>query len=184
MKGVLVWMLGAMALLLFAATVVRVADQARRAAGREAGVLPTFTLMAAVTAVGMLVAAQSAAGATAVIGHHATDPSVARGLDEIGHMLAHLSVLPLGLFGLALGLTLLDARLVSRWLAGAGVAIGAALSLSGIWVVVGGTTLHDVGGLFWLSSMLWWAALSATLVWTGRRGRVPAGIAAPTALAA
>jgi hypothetical protein len=177
MKGVFVWMLGAMAILLFAAAVVRAAERARRAAGRDAGVMPLFTLLTATTAVGMLVAAQAGAAATAVVGHHATDAALPRAFDEIGHMLAHLSVVPLGLFMLAGGLTLLDARVGVRWVAAAGVPLGLAMALSGTWVFLGGQSLHNAGGLTWLGLVLWLVAQSATLVWTTRRRRVEAGAA-------
>lgn len=185
MKGVLVWMLGAMALLLFAAAVTSRATRAKRAMGTEPGVSGAFARLVGAIAVGMLVAAQAGAAATARVGHHATDPAIARGLDEIGHMLAHLSVIPLGLFTLALAVTLLDARLGSRWLAAAGVPIGLGMAATGAWVVVGGDMLHNVGGgITWLGSMLWWVAVGVTLVLTGRRTRVRGAVAAPAAAAA
>jgi hypothetical protein len=174
LRGVFSWALGAMALLLFASVVARGADRARRAAGREPGVAPTFMLLTGVTAVGMLMVAQAGAAATAAIGHHATDMAVARGLDEIGHMVAHLSVVPLGLFVLATGLTLAEAGLGVRWLARTGVVVGAAAALSGIWVAVGGQGLHNAGGLCWLAMMLWWMAQSATLTWAVARPRARA----------
>ena len=180
MQGVFVWILGAMALLLFAAALVRAAARAGRAAGREPGVMPLFTLLTATAAVGMLVAAQAGAAATAVVGHHATDAALPRAFDEIGHMLAHLSVVPLGLFMLAGGLTLLDARLGARWLAAAGVPMGLAMALSGTWVFLGGQSLHNAGGLTWLGLVLWLVAQSASLLWATRPRRpepVAAGLA-------
>lgn len=175
MRGVFVWMLGAMALLVFAAVVARRAEQARRAAGAEPGVLPLVTLLMAVTAVGMLVAAQAGAAATAAVGHHATDAAIPRALDEFGHMLAHLSVIPLGLFSVAAGLTLREARLAAGWLAAVGVAIGLVMAATGAWVVFGGDLLHNVGGgIGWLGSFLWWIAVSVALVRGASPRRAPA----------
>jgi hypothetical protein len=184
MKGVFAWVLGALALLLFVATVVRAGERAKRALGGEPGVLRPFTLLVAAAAIGMLLAAQAGAGATAVVGHHGTDAGLLRALDEIGHMLAHLSVVPLGLLTAAMALTLADARLGPRWLAYLGVAVGALMAVSGIWVVVGGQRLHDAGGLTWLGSLLWWIAQSVTLTLHGRAPRERAAgptVAAPVA---
>ena len=177
MRGVFCLMLGSMAILLFAAALVRGAARLRRAAQREEGILPLFTLLTATVAVGMLVAAQAGAAATAAIGHHATDMAVPRGLDEIGHMLAHLSVVPLGLFLLAAGLTLADAGFGPRWLARAGAAVGVYLALSGVWVFVGGQGLHDAGGLGWLGMVIWFAAQGVALALADRPARARAGAA-------
>ncbi|GLC23840.1 hypothetical protein [Roseisolibacter agri] len=175
MRGVFVWMLGAMAVLVFAAVVARRAERATRAAGGEPGVLPTVTLLMAVTAVGMLVAAQAGAAATAAVGHHATDAAIPRALDEFGHMLAHLSVIPLGLFSVAAGLTLREAQVGARWLAWLGVAIGLEMAATGAWVVFGGDLLHNVGGgIGWLGSFLWWIAVSVALVRGVASRRAPA----------
>ena len=177
MQGVFCLMLGSMAILLFATALVQGAARRRRAAEREAGILPLFTLLTATVAVGMLVAAQAGAAATAAIGHHATDMAVARGLDEIGHMLAHLAVIPLGLFLLSAGLTLADAAFGPRWLAWAGAAVGVYLALSGVWVFVGGQGLHDAGGFGWLGMVLWFAAQGAALALADRPARIRTGAA-------
>jgi len=174
MQGVYAWMLGAMALLLFAAVLVRAVERARRAAGREPGVLTTLTLLAATVAAGRLVAAQAGAAATAVVGRHATDAALPRAFDELGHMLAHLSVVPLGVFVLASALALRDARVGARWLAALGVPIGVFMTLSGTWVFIGGWPLHNAGGLGWLAMLLWWIAQGVSLVRAGRRAPVSA----------
>jgi hypothetical protein len=179
LQGAFTATLGAMALLLFAVALVHGAARLRRAAHREAGVLSLFTLLAGVVAVGMLVAAQAVAAATAVIGHHATDMAVPRGLDEVGHMLAHLSVLPLGLFTLAAGLTLADAGFGPRWLARAGAGMGAYLALSGTWVFVGDQRLHNAGALGWMGMMLWLAVQGVALALADRPAREPIAAAAP-----
>jgi hypothetical protein len=171
MKGVFTWILGAMALLVFTGAVVAAAERVRHAAGRERGVLPVLTMLTAGIAVAMLVAAQTLAAATAVIGHHATEMSVVRGLDEIGHMFAHLAVIPIGLFGISAALTLRDAGLGARWIATAGLPIGVCMSVSGAWVFVGGQTFHNIGGLCWLATLLWWIAQSVTLVLADRAPR-------------
>ena len=176
LAGGFLWTLAMMALLLFAAAVVRGAQRAREAAGHAAGVLPTFTLLAAAAAAGMLLASQACTSAAAVIGHHATDTLVVRGLDEIAHMLAHLAMVPLGVLVLAMGLTLARARLGSRAVAGVGAALGAALAGTASWVFVGGTRLHMAGVLCLFGILLWWVVQSAVLVLADRAPRERAGL--------
>ena len=176
LAGAFLWALAMMALLLFAAAVVRGAQRAREAAGRGAGVLPTFTLLAAAAAAGMLLASQACTGAAAVIGHHATDTIVVCGLDEIAHVLAHLAMVPLGILVLAMGLTLAGARLGRRAVAGVGVALGAALTATASWVFVGGARLHLAGVLCLFGVLLWWVVQSAVLVVADRAPSARAGL--------
>jgi hypothetical protein len=177
LAGSFLWTLAMMALLLFAAAVVRGAQRAREAAGHAAGVLPTFTMLAAAATAGMLIASQACTSAAAVIGHHATDTLVVRGLDEIAHMLAHLAMVPLGVLVLAMGLTLARARLGSRAVAGVGAALGAALAATASWVFVGGTRLHLAGVLCLFGILLWWVVQSVVLVLADRSPRPHAGLA-------
>ncbi len=179
-----VWSLATLALLLFTAAVVRGAQRARASAGRDAGVLPLFALLAATAAAGMLLASQAAMAAETALGHHATDTGVIRGLDEISHMLAHLAMAPLGTLGLALGLLLADARLGPRPVALAGAALGAALAGSASWVFVGAQWLHDVGALCLFGTMLWWVVQSLALVLAGRPPRATVVLPAAAPLAA
>jgi hypothetical protein len=176
LAGVFVWAVAMMALLLFAAAVARGSQRAREAAGRGAGLLPTFTLLAAAAAAGMLLASQACTGAAAVVGHHAADTVVVRGLDEIAHMLAHLSMVPLGVLVLAMGLTIADARLGSRAVARVGAVLGAGLTVTASWVFVGGTQLHLIGVLCLFAVLLWWVVQSVVLVLAERAPRTRAGL--------
>lgn len=176
LRGTFVAMLGLLALLTFTAAVLRGAARARRRAGVEPGVSAWLAPLAAVVTVALLVVSQAAAAATANVGRHSTDVGLLRALDDVGHMAAHLTVFPFGLFTLAAGLTLLEARFGARWVAGLGVAVGAAMLVSGVWVAAGGQTLHDVGGLTWLATFLWLVAQSVALGVTDRAPRArPAG---------
>jgi hypothetical protein len=172
LTGTFLWALALVALLVFTAAALRGADRARHAAGGAPGVAAALSPLAAVVTVAMLMVAQAGAAATANVGRHATDAGLLRALDDIGHMVAHLTVLPFGLFTLATGLTLYHARLGARWVAGAGVAVGAAMLLSGVWVATGGDVVHNLGGLTWLATLLWLVAQSGTLALAGRAPRV------------
>ncbi|MDF1504981.1 hypothetical protein [Roseisolibacter sp. H3M3-2] len=183
MRGVFALMLAAMALLVFAAAVANAARRAGKARGRDAGLLAALTLLTGAAAVGMLVAAQAGAAATAVVGHHAADAALPRAFDEIGHMFAHLSVLPLGAFMIAAGAALLQVRLGARWVAAAGIPAGAAMMLSGTWVFVGGDRVHDAGGFAWLAMILWWIAQGVALWWAGRAPAADRRAASATASA-
>jgi hypothetical protein len=171
LNGTFVWALGLVALLVFTSAALRGADRARRGIGEAPGVAAALSPLAAVVTVAMLMVAQAGAAATANVGHHATDAGLLRALDDIGHMVAHLTVFPFGLFTLATGLTLRHARFGARWVAGAGVGIGAAMLLSGVWVATGGDVVHNVGGLTWLATLLWLVAQSGTLALAGRAPR-------------
>jgi hypothetical protein len=133
-------------------------------------------MLAAAAAAGMLLASQACTSAAAVIGHHALDTLVVRGLDEIAHMLAHLAMVPLGVLVLAMGLTLASARLGSRAVAGVGAALGAALVGTASWVFVGGTRLHMAGVLCLFGILLWWVVQSAVLVLADRSPRARTGL--------
>lgn len=164
LAGAFVWTLAIAALLLFALVVARAAERRATMAGQDAGLLPGYTRLLAGAAAGMLLASQAATAAAAVIGQHATDTTVVRGIDEIAHMLAHLAMLPLGLLILACGLTLRTWRVGARWLSTTGAAIGAALAASACWVFVGGMPLHQAGVLCLFAMLLWLVAQSVSLL--------------------
>jgi hypothetical protein len=184
MRGAFVAMLGLAALLVFTAAVLRGAARARRRIGAEPGVAAVLTPLVAAVTVGLLMVSQAGAAATANVGQHTTDVGLLRAMDDIGHMAAHLAVFPFGLFTLATGLALREARFGARWVASLGAGVGTAMLLSGLWVAVGGQTVHNLGALTWLATFLWLAAQSVALGLADRapRGRVaPASIGVPVA---
>ena len=180
LTGVFAGALAMVALLSFSVAVVEAAAAARRAAGRSpvaSGVVGVFAGVAGA----MMMASQAATGATAVIGAHATDAGVVRGLDEIAHMLAHIAMLPLGILVLAMGLTLTTARAGARAVAVAGAVAGGALALTSSWVFVGGSSLHNLGVLAFFATFLWCVVQSVVLVRAGRPARLRDPLTAPTA---
>jgi hypothetical protein len=181
LAGVFVAALAMLALLVFAAAVVDAATEARHPAGRPAAGLAYVPVLAAAAA-GMMLASQATTGATAVVGTHASDAAVVRGLDEIAHMLAHLAMLPLGALVLAMGLVLAGAGAGARSVALAGAVAGGALTLTSSWVFVGGAALHNAGVLALFAVLLWCVVQSVVLARGGRRRpRVGAALTAPLA---
>ena len=169
LTGVYLWGLAMVALLLFAVALVRAAGRADRLAGREGGMLPAYTLVIATVAVAMLLVSQACLGAAAILSDRTDLGTTIRVIDEISHMVAHVAMLPTGVFVLAAGLTAWHARIGARWVAGFGAVSGAALAATASWVFVGGQALHDAGVFALLAFLLWTPAQGVALLRAGTR---------------
>ncbi len=171
LKGVYLQAVALMFLTLFAGSL---SSLVRRAGGGN-GWLPGLILGSGMVVVTLMTVSQACTGATALMAGRNANPEIIRSMDEIAHIVAHLSAVPLGVFLLAASAGMLLYRLAPRWLGYLGLLPGVTL------VGVAGTfssshLLHGVGVLALLLFMVWNVLLSISLLrqsWKARNAQVP-----------
>jgi hypothetical protein len=154
------WGIALMALLLFIGSLFAIL----RAAEGGSGSLSFLALLSGATAVAIMVVAQAATGATAIIASEGIDPAIVRGLDEVAHMIAHLFAIPLGVFLIAASGVILRYRVTWRWLGVLGLAAGLASVVGTAGIFEPEATLHKIGVLGLLGFVLWTLGTSIALL--------------------
>jgi hypothetical protein len=111
------------------------------------------------------------AGAAAIYdGHHGASLDVITTMNDLRNFAFFLSVALLGVFTICAGVALLATRTMPRWLAWAGVVVGA---LSVVSVAGAGSGAHNLGNM---AQMIWWVVLAVYAL----RSRVVTNAASPT----
>ncbi len=155
-----IWGLALMALLLFIGSLYSVL----RAAEGGTGTLSLLALLSGTVAVTIMIVAQAATGATAIIASEGISPEVVRGMDEIAHMIAHLFAIPLGVFLVSASIAALRYRVTWRWLGVLGMLAGLANVVGTAGIFQPGSALHNLGVLGLLLFVIWTFGTSISLL--------------------
>lgn len=140
-----------------------------RSAEEGNGTLSLTALGSGVVAITVMIVAQAATGATAIVASEGVDPAIVRGLDETAHMIAHLFGIPLGAFLLAASAVSLAHRVTWRWLGVVGIAAGFAVIVGTAGIFRPESVIHDLGVLGLLLFVVWTLGTSISLMRIQRR---------------
>ena len=154
------WGLALTALLLFVGSLYSVL----RTAEGGTGTLSLLALLSGTVAVTIMIVAQAATGATAIIASEGISPEVVRGMDEIAHMVAHLFAIPLGAFLVSASIAALRCQVTGRWLGVLGLMAGLANVVGTAGIFEPGSALHNLGVLGLLGFVIWTLGTSISLL--------------------
>lgn len=172
------WGLALMALLLFIGSLYSVL----RTAEGGTGTLSLLALLSGTVAVTIMIVAQAATGATAIIASEGISPEVVRGMDEIAHMIAHLFAIPLGAFLVSASTAALRYRVTARWLSVLGVMAGLANVVGTAGIFEPEAVLHKLGVLGLLGFVIWTLGTSISLLRLRFRAPMQSAIQQPAAV--
>jgi hypothetical protein len=154
------WGLALTALLLFIGSFYSVL----RTAEGGTGTLSLMALLSGTVAVTIMIVAQAATGATAIIASEGISPEVVRGMDETAHIVAHLFAIPLGAFLASASTAALKYRVTGRWLGVLGVMAGLANAVGTAGIFEPRSALHNLGVLGLLGFVIWTLGTSFSLL--------------------
>jgi hypothetical protein len=140
-------------LLFFVVYISGLCQAFRRLMGRNA-LLPTVLYSMGLLATGLMVLAQACVSIEARIAHYKGSGAVIRGIDELGHVSAHLFSYPAGVFMLLTAVGTYQTRLTARWISvWAGLLSLSLLATAGTFEAQ--HPLHTVGVLTLMLFTLW-----------------------------
>ncbi|GAA4467117.1 hypothetical protein GCM10023189_50150 [Nibrella saemangeumensis] len=151
------------ALLFFLGYLYGMSQTLRRQLGNDA-LLPTVMQGLGLVATMLLLLAQACVSVEARVAHYKGSGAVIRGIDEVGHVSAHLFSYPIAAFLLLAAIGTFQSRLTARW-----VSIWAGLVSVALFATAGTFEsqhiLHQAGGLSLMMFILWIIASSLHLFW-------------------
>lgn len=117
----------------------------------------------------LLIIAQVSVAVVARVAHYKGSGAVIRGLDELGHVSAHLFSYPMGIVLLLMAFAFHKTGFTAKWQSWAAGLIGAGLlATAGTFEIE--HVLHNVGGIFLLLFMLFMVVSSSNMLWRIRKG--------------
>lgn len=158
-----IWGLALMVFLLFIGSFFSVL----RAAEGGSGTLSLVALGSGTVAITVMIVAQAVTGATAIIASDGVNPEIVRGMDEIGHMIAHLFGIPLGAFLIAASIVSIREHVTWRWLGVLGIATGLAVIVGTAGIFRPESMIHNLGVLGLLGFVIWTLGTAVSLLRSG-----------------
>lgn len=144
------------------------------------GTLSLTAFGSGIVAITVMIVAQAATGATAIIASEDVDPAIVRGMDEMAHMIAHLFGIPLGVFVIAASAVAFAHSVTWRWLGVLGVAVGLLVIVGTAGIFRPESVIHNLGVLGLLGFVIWIIGTAISLI----RIRVPSSREATQPVAA